>query len=61
MERSKKEVISFLIKKKKEKVKMQSDSLENLMDSLYVTVMQHTMHSKTPGDAAVSPTSEDIG
>lgn len=36
-------VISFLIIILQGKVKMQSDSLENLMVSLCVTVMQHTM------------------
>ena len=42
-ERSMTAVISFLIIILQGKVKMQSDSLENLMVSLCVTVMQHTM------------------
>lgn len=43
------------------KSEMQSDFLENLMVTSYVTVMQHTMHSKMQRDAAVLHMSEDIG
>ncbi len=54
-------VISFLIIIIQGKAKMQSDPLENLMVSLYVTVMQHTMHSKIPGDVVALHMSEDTG
>jgi len=60
-ERSMNAVISFLIIILQGKAKMPSDSLENLIGSLYVTVIRHTTHSKTQRDAAVSPMSEDTG